>query len=215
MSQSARTPFDAASFQAFLDELDAATPPITYYWTPEKEVAAQWIVDRIAPGTRGVDIGGTEWLCEALAAKGCDVTFFDAGKPQRYPQAIQDDMLNVSRHFAPQSLDFIATRHTLEHSLAPLYQLWCYNRLLNDDGRLLVVVPTHAKEWVWLGTHYNCLPRENWLMLFYRAGFKVLAADAGSWKPDDPRFIEYRFELGIASRELRLRDFPLRPIPAN
>jgi hypothetical protein len=162
------------------------------------------MVRRIAAGETGVDVGGTEYLCKALAAKGCDVTYFDIHRPTDFPKFIQDDMFNVANHFRERSLNFITTRHTLEHAIIPLFQLWQYNRLLKDDGRLYVILPMHNRRWVWFRSHHNCLPYENWMMLFYRAGFRVIESDAGSWKPGNPDFVEWRFVLAIEERRLRL-----------
>ena len=85
-----------------------------------------------------------------------------------------------------------------------MFQLWQFNRCLKEDGKLIVIVPIHAKNWVWFYTHFSCLPLDNWRMLFHRNGFKVLEAAAGTWRDDDPNFVEYRFVLGIESREIRL-----------
>jgi|GEM_PF-2250018 SAM-dependent methyltransferase len=195
---------DLESFERFLDDVKASFPEKEYRWTKGKSRSSKWILDRVPAGWRGVDVGGTEYLCKKLAEKGCKATFFDIGAPEDYGDYIQDDMINILRHFEEKSLDFITTRHTLEHSLMPLFQLWAYNRLLKDDGRLFVIVPIHNERWVWYPTHFNCLPYENWLMLFYRAGFKVEEHDAGTWSVTRPDFIEYRFSLSVQSRELRL-----------
>src|SRR5690606_26134479 len=195
---------DLESFKRFLEELRAAFPQKEYRWTRGKTRSCQWLLDRVPAGTTGVDVGGTEYLCKKLTEKGCKVTYFDIGTPVDYGDHVRDDMFNILRHFPERSLDFITTRHTLEHSLIPLYQLWAYNRLLKDDGRLFVIVPIHNERWVWFATHFNCLPYENWLMLFYRAGFKVEEHDAGTWSVRRPDFVEYRFSLSVESRQLRL-----------
>ena len=166
------------------------------------------MIDKIQPGLVGVDVGGTEWLCEQLTAKGCDITHYDWLKPPTFPKYVEGDMMEVMNHFPEKSLDFIVTRHTLEHALAPMFQLWAYNRLLKDGGRLFVIVPQHMREWIWFPTHHNPLPRENWLMLFHRAGFKIKTSDAGTWNPGDSKFIEYRFELIVETRDLRMNFTP-------
>ena len=55
-------------------------------------------------------------------------------------------MVNILEHFEPESLDFIVSRRALEHSVAPLFQLLAYNRMLKDAGQLIVVVPIHIKK---------------------------------------------------------------------
>lgn len=197
---------DVMNFQRFLLELRESFPEKDYRWTKGKERSCKWMLSRVPANARGVDVGGTEYLCRKLAEKGCQVTFFDLEAPSSFENRVQDDMFNILRHFPERSLDFITTRHTLEHSLVPMYQLWAYNRLLKDDGKLLVIVPMHNKRWVWFTTHFSCLPYENWLMLFYRTGFKVDECDAGNWssKSSRPDFVEYRFALSVESRTLRL-----------
>jgi hypothetical protein len=203
--QSRKTGMTTKLFDQFVTETKQFADTVSYGFSKSKARSCQWIAKYIKSGWKGVDVGGTEYLCKLLADKGCDITFFDIIKPSSPDvKSVQDDMINVGEHFESRSLDFITTRHTLEHSLSPLFQLWCYNRLLKDSGRLFVVVPQHSKKWVWLRTHHNCLPRENWIMLFYRAGFGIVQSTAGSWKPNNPEFIEWRFELSIESRELRL-----------
>jgi SAM-dependent methyltransferase len=201
---------DTVGFVEFMAELGASFPEKSYRWTKAKERSCDWLIDRIPAGARGVDIGGTEYLCEKLSKKGCDITLYDFSPPREFPKSVQDDMFNVLRHFEPKSLDFIVTRHTLEHSFAPLFQLWAYNRLLADDGLLLVTVPCFHRRWVWMATHFSAVPPENWHMLFHRAGFKVCEFTTGVWKRNAPEFVEYRFVLQIASRRMQLTGRPQR-----
>ncbi len=196
---------DLDGFGRFLAAMQGSFPEKGYRWTRAKERSCDWMVQRITPGTRGVDIGGTEYLCQQLADNGCDITYYDFVAPQRFPgPAITDDMFNVLRHFEPRSLDFITTRHTLEHSIVPLFQLWAYNQLLVDGGRLLVIVPAYHERWVWMTTHFHCVPPDSWHMLFHRAGFAVREFEIGTWKRNKPEFVEHRFLLEVQARDLRL-----------
>jgi SAM-dependent methyltransferase len=199
-------------FESFVRLIREKSPTMTYNWTREKEISCQWIIDKIRPGTKGLDVGGTAWMCQQLESKGCDVTCYDLAPVPNFPKYVQGDMIDLMNHFQERSFDFITTRHTLEHSLAPFYQLHCYNRLLKDHGKLYVIVPTHIREWIWFHTHHSCLPLENWLMLFIRAGFRLSISDAGSWGPNDAKHIEHRFELIVESRELRL-DYSVAWLP--
>jgi SAM-dependent methyltransferase len=206
---SGQFPTEAPGFQAFLRELRTAAPEMAYKWNTAKERSCDWIIRRISAGV-GADIGGTLYLQDKLTEKGCKVWLYDhIALPDR-ENVIQDDMMNVLAHFEPDSLDFITTRHTLEHALVPLFQLWAYRKILKDGGRLFVIVPQHNEDWVWFGTHHNCLPYENWVMLFYRAGFGIVRAEAGSWHPSNPAFIEWRFELVKEGAGLRMEHYPLR-----
>jgi hypothetical protein len=195
-------------FEKFVSLVREGSPAMDYRWTKHKEESCQWIIDRIPEKSLVLDVGGTEWMCERLEERGCDVTYFDLVPPNRFRKHVVADMIDVMSHFQIRSFDAITTRHTLEHSLCPLFQLWCYNQLLKKPGKLFVIVPTHIREWIWYGTHHSCLPMENWIMLFHRAGFKVERADAGTWGPNDVKFIEHRFVLSIESRALRLSFAP-------
>jgi hypothetical protein len=59
------------------------------------------------------------------------------GKPLDFPEFVQDDMINIPDHFAPESRDLLTTRHTLEHSLAPLFQL--FRPTTDNNGPAIVV----------------------------------------------------------------------------
>lgn len=196
---------DLDSFARFIAVMHGAFPEKGYRWTRAKERSCDWMIERVPAGSTGADIGGTEYLCRRLADKGCAITYYDFVAPREFDgPAVIDDMFNAMRHFAPRSLDFITTRHTLEHSFVPLYQLWMYNQLLADDGRLLVTVPSYHDRWVWMTTHFHCVPPDSWHMLFHRAGFVVREFEIGTWKDRKPEFVEHRFLLAVESRELRL-----------
>ena len=194
-------------YREFTADLSKAFEFHEYGFSPGKRKSCDWIVPRVPEG-RGVDVGGTYYLVEQLRAAGRDTTFYDYFPPTQpgMEPAIADDMANFGLHFAPRSLDFITCRHTLEHSLNPTFQLWQFNRALKDDGRLIVIVPIHNRNWTWFYTHFSCLPLENWQMLFHRTGFGIVESAAGTWKANDPNFVEYRFVLGIESRAIRLRN---------
>lgn len=199
---------DLDGFGRFMRALGDSFPEKPYRWTKAKERSCDWLVDRIAPGSTGVDIGGTEYLCTRLADKGCHVTYYDFVPPATFPTFVQDDMFNVLQHFEARSLDFVVTRHTLEHSFVPMFQLWAYNQLLKDGGQLLVTVPCYHDRWIWMATHFHCVPPESWQMLFHRTGFAVREFESGSWKPRHAEFVEHRFLLEVDSRDLRLTGRP-------
>ncbi len=198
-----------AIYSEFMAELKDQFKDFGYTWTKSKEVSCDWILERLPTGT-GVDVGGTSYLVKKAQEMGRDITYYDYFPPSdlAIEKHITADMNEFAEHFLPKSLDFITTRHTLEHSLNPLFQLWQYNRTLKDEGVLLVIVPQHSTKWVWFYSHFNCLPLENWLMLFHRAGFSIKRAIAGSWWSENPEYIEYRFMLKVESRQLRLDNPP-------
>jgi SAM-dependent methyltransferase len=204
---------DLAGFGRFMAALGGAFPEKSYRWTRAKERSCDWMIKRVAAGARGVDVGGTEYLCQHLSDKGCDVTYYDFVPPRQFAgKVVIDDMFNVLRHFEPQSLDFITTRHTLEHSFVPMFQLWAYNQLLADDGRLLVTVPAYHDRWVWMTTHFHAVPPDSWHMLFHRTGFRVAEFAIGRWKRSRPEFVEHRFLLEVESRDLQLTGRPVETL---
>lgn len=78
--------------------------------------------------------------------------------------------------FESASFDFLWCRHVLEHSIAPLFTLSEYHRLVKPGGRVYVEVPApdtsahHETN----PNHYSVLTASAWLSLFPRAGFTVL-----------------------------------------
>lgn len=194
-------------YEEFLADLAKEFVYRDYGFSPGKRQSCDWMIGKVPEGC-GVDVGGTYYLVRKLQSLGRKVTFYDFFPPKEpeFENVVSDDMANFAKHFPRESLDFITCRHTLEHSLNPLFQLWQFNRCLKDDGKLIVVVPIHNKAWTWFYTHFSCLPLDNWMMLFYRTGFKVLETAAGTWKPDNLNFVEYRFVLGIETRSIRLQN---------
>lgn len=193
-------------YDVFKSELTESIKDFGYGWNRHKEISCDWILQQLTPGTVGVDVGGTSYLVREAKKNKIAITYFDIFKPKDkdISKYIQSDMSFFLEHFSENSLDFITTRHTLEHSTDPLFMLWQFNKALKMGGRLFIIVPFHTSGWVWFYTHFSCLPLENWLMLFYRAGFKVIKSDAGSWAPQNPSFVEHRFILEVESRGFRL-----------
>lgn len=194
--------------QVFRRELQAAFEDFGYGWDKHKEASCDWITKQIPEGL-GVDLGGTAFLVKAInAMPNRKAIFYDYFPPKDkgISHFVADDMDQFANHFDPGSLDFVTSRHTLEHALNPLFILWQINRSLKDKGKLIVVVPEHCKDWVWFYSHFSCLPRENWHMLFHRAGFKTVRSDAGTWQPHNPDFIEHRFVLEKETCSIRLKN---------
>lgn len=197
------------NYDLFKAELYESFRDFNYGWNKYKQLSCDWILSRLVSGKVGVDVGGTVYLAHELLKRDVDITYFDILPPpegSNISKFITNEMSFFLDSFAQGSLDFITTRHTLEHSTDPLFILWQFNKALKNGGKLFVIVPFHTHNWVWFYTHFSCLPLENWLMLFYRAGFKLIESDAGTWSPQNPAFIEHRFVLEVESRGLRLEN---------
>jgi SAM-dependent methyltransferase len=148
-------------------------------------------------------------LLEQLVDKGLTCTYYDAFPP-KWPKiefnVITGDMHQIATQLPRKSFDFVSCRHTLEHSLNPLFVLWQINLLLRDGGKALIIVPKYNSYWAWFYTHFNCLPIDNWRMLFYRSGFRIDQEDEGFWDDEQKStwFEEHRFVLSVESRSIRL-----------
>lgn len=199
--------------QEFDRELRQSFRDYGYKWSAGKEASCQWIIDRIEAG-RVLDVGGTRWLLERLNEKGCDCTYFDAFPPaeplSENIHAVTGDFHRVADLLPRGQFDFVVMRHTLEHALNPLLVLWQVNLLLREGGQAIIVVPNHRDYWIWFYTHFNCLPIENWRMLFFRSGFELVAEESGFWDDNQssPWFIEHRFVLRQQTRRVRLDNPP-------
>lgn len=183
-----------------------------YKWSKGKEKSCEWIMEQIDTG-KVLDIGGTSWLLERLSEKSCECTYFDAFPPSsKNPpyRVVTGDIHHVADLLPQGHFEHISLRHTLEHALNPLFVLWQVNALLSAGGRAYIIVPAHSRFWVWFYTHFNCLPIENWRMLFYRAGFSIEEESTGHWDDDqcDENFKEHRFVLRQDTRSLRLEGEP-------
>ena len=77
--------------------------------------------------------------------------------------------------FADNEFDLLWCRHVLEHSIAPLFTLSEYRRVLKPGGLAYVEVPapdTSARHET-NPNHYSVLPLSAWFNLFSRVGFAV------------------------------------------
>jgi SAM-dependent methyltransferase len=181
-----------------------------YGWSEGKNISISWIVDNIV-GEDVLDVGGTTQLLKMLKAnRGIVASIYDAFPlkdllPGEYKDIYIGDFFNLLDVVGDKQFDSIIFRHSLEHTLNPLFVLWQANRLLKLGGQLIVIVPPHHNYWVWFYTHFNCLPEENWEMLFWRAGFKIVKKEHGHWdnEQSSPFFRETRYILCSETKDLR------------
>lgn len=190
--------------------LDASIKFRNYGWSKGKEVSMRWIVDNIV-GNKILDVGGTSRLIKYLSAKGVMASIFDKFpcndlKENEFDEMYVGEFSKIVDVIGDKKFDTITCRHSLEHSLNPMFVLWQLNQILIDAGRLIIILPPHLKNWIWFYTHFNCLPEENWEMLFYRAGFNITSKTYGYWDDmqQNPVYREIRYILQSETKELRL-----------
>lgn len=80
--------------------------------------------------------------------------------------------------FPDASFDAIWCRHSLEHSIAPLFTLNGFHKVLKPHGAIYIEVPApdtisaHQNN----KNHYSVFTKSCWLQLIMRSGFEILMA---------------------------------------
>jgi SAM-dependent methyltransferase len=105
--------------------------------------------------------------------------------------------------FADGSFDLLFVRHALEHSPCPVVTLMELRRVC--QGWMALILPAPEYWGVRGQNHYSVLPKENWLWLFARAGWRPLHEhifttddelfQAYQAAPEVTKPVEYRFLL--------------------
>lgn len=174
---------DYARFDAFLNKLQAEVYPEI----PSDEhdaITQMMIADLCAKGVirdgmRILDVGcGQGVALEQFRALGLDAVGVTLGPDAAVCRAMGLDVREMDQNFMtfpPASFDLLWCRHVLEHSVAPLFTLTEYHRLVKPGGWAYVEVPApdtdahHETN----ANHYSVLPLSAWQCLFIRAGFSV------------------------------------------
>lgn len=83
-----------------------------------------------------------------------------------------------------ESVDFIFSRHALEHSPYPIFTLMEYNRVLKQNGKMYIELPAPdcQRKHEYNPNHYSILGREMWIALLVRTGFDILQFDELSFE---------------------------------
>ena len=72
--------------------------------------------------------------------------------------------------------DIVIYSHTIEHQFNPLFTLLNIHKVLNDNGRLYLMLPARTKL-LWCKGHYHEIDNYRLRLLLKRAGFKVIDRD--------------------------------------
>jgi len=74
-----------------------------------------------------------------------------------------------------ESVDFIFSRHALEHSPYPIFTLMEYNRILKQFGKIYIEIPAPdcERKHEWNLNHYSILGEQQLAALLVRTGFNI------------------------------------------
>lgn len=132
----------------------------------------------LRPGLRFLDVGCgqgpalAEFQKRGIAAKGITLGDDVAACQAKGFDVAEMDMSDLD--FDDASFDFIWCRHSLEHSIFPLFTLSEFRRVLAPAGSMYVEVPapdTVARHET-NPNHYSVMGKFMWQNLFTRAGFR-------------------------------------------
>lgn len=133
----------------------------------------------IRPGDRVLDIGCGQGLAlEQFRRLGLEAVGITLGSDAETCRAKGFEVHQMDQNFmefADGEFDLLWCRHVLEHSVAPLFTLTEYRRLMKPNGLVYIEVPApdtsahHETN----PNHYSVLPASSWLNLFSRAGLAV------------------------------------------
>ena len=88
-----------------------------------------------------------------------------------------------------ESVDFIFSRHSLEHSPYPIFTLIEYNRVLKQHGKIYIEMPAPdcERQHEWNLNHYSILGRNQLAALLDRTGFTINTFDVLSFDATFPK----------------------------
>jgi ubiquinone/menaquinone biosynthesis C-methylase UbiE len=172
-----------AALDRFLDALATevyAEPPTEPHLSITRMTIESLLGDGIIkPGMRVLDVGCGQGLAlELFREAGMQPIGITLGPDFAVCRSKGLETYDVDQNFmefGAADFDFLWCRHVLEHSVAPLFTLTEYRRVVRLDGFVYVEVPApdtsahHETN----PNHYSVLPHSSWLNLFVRAGFAV------------------------------------------
>ena len=152
---------------------------------PHLSITAQtvdYLIDKahIKPGETVLDVGCGQGLAlEHFKKHGLKATGIALGEDVKICVEKGYDAREMDLSFfdfPEQSFDFIWCRHSLEHSVFPLFTLTELHRMLRSGGRIYVEVP--APDTVCQHelnqNHYSVMGKTMWLSLFQRANLEFV-----------------------------------------
>jgi SAM-dependent methyltransferase len=146
-------------------------------WKP----VAEQLIQRynLKPGSKVLDVGCGQGLAlEQFQRLGLEAVGITLGSDSEVCRAKGFEVHRMDQNFmnfADGAFDLLWCRHVLEHSVAPLFTLSEYRRVVKSNGLVYIEVPApdtsahHETN----PNHYSVLPASSWMSLFSRAGFAV------------------------------------------
>jgi SAM-dependent methyltransferase len=174
---------DYTAFNTFLDGLTGdiypEVPAEPHLSITKAEIDGLHRDGLIIAGMRVLDVGCGQGVAmdkfRDLSLEAVGITLGADGDLCRAKDLDVREMDQNFMTFADNEFDLLWCRHVLEHSIAPLFTLSEYRRVLKPGGLAYVEVPapdTSARHET-NPNHYGVLPLSAWFNLFSRAGFAV------------------------------------------
>lgn len=85
------------------------------------------------------------------------------------------DARYLDMHFLDmkERFDLIFCSHTFEHAIAPFIVLTEFNERLNENGRLVIIMPNQDPQWVNELYHYSNLNDKQMMAMIDKSGFEI------------------------------------------
>jgi SAM-dependent methyltransferase len=164
---------------------------------PGHTALAQKVIDfwmaRLTSCTSVLDVGAGQGMCQSMFEKwgikyegvalGVDV--IEAQKMARNIKKMDFSFLEYEN----DSWDLVFSRHSVEHSPAPLLTLMEWYRVSRQWLGLVVPAP---ESYGYVGrNHYYVLHQEQWFNLLVNAGWRVIWSDVEYGNTETPKPLEY------------------------
>lgn len=128
---------------------------------------AKFILD-IGGGTHG------HWANE-LAKRAENVSVVDLNLPDKTVYKDNITFIKSDAHdlkFDSEQFDCVYVSHCFEHLIAPYLALCEFNRVLKENGQLILIVPHATSSWINDGNHLSVFNPEQQNALCEKAGFQ-------------------------------------------
>jgi SAM-dependent methyltransferase len=118
---------------------------------------------------------GSGWLGEALKERlSATVTAVDLETPTQKPNFEHFALMDVKALGFPETFDLVIAKDVLEHLYCPMSAMKEFARVLKNNGKILITVPSPQAPFLWDDyTHVRPFTKASLHKLLVKAGFKV------------------------------------------